>query len=384
MRDIVAISGVVRDYAWGSVDAIASLIGEPSSGRPLAELWFGAHPDDPSPALSHARTLDGLIDADPLRYLGPAVVQRFGSRLPFLVKLLAAAKPLSIQVHPDLAQARAGFDAEEARGVPRDAPNRNYRDRNHKPELLYALTPFEALCGFRPIEQTARLLDLLRVPALGPIADRLAGPNGLRAAFTALLQIDDPRPLVEELSARVAELLRGEEGVGWDEPLRAARRCADAFPGDVGVALSLLLNAVVLQPGEAIYLGAGNVHAYLGGLGVEVMANSDNVLRCALTPKHVDVAELLSITDFRPLEDPRWAPRGSTFGVPVPDFTLTALAIDGSDRLDQRGPLIVLCTRGSATVGDHHVVPGGAVFVGAGEDALDVTGRGDLFVTSVA
>jgi mannose-6-phosphate isomerase len=383
MRDVVLIEGVTRNYAWGSPTAIPNLLGRAGDGRPVAELWFGAHPDDPSPAQQHsigAIGLDELIARDPSRLLGPTVLERYGPRLPFLIKLLAAAQPLSIQVHPDLAQARAGFAAEQARGIPSDAPARNYRDSNHKPELLYALTPFEALCGFRPVAATLRLLSLLDLTGLAPIAALLAGPDGLRAAFTALLELDDPSSLVSEVVTRAGEIVDEE----FHSSLRAVERCARAFPGDVGVVLSLLLNAVTLAPGEAIYLGAGNVHAYLAGFGVEVMANSDNVLRCGLTSKHVDVDELLSITDFRPLENPRWAPDGDTFVVPVPDFTLSVMNVEGAAVVDACGPCIVVCTRGRAEVDAQVIAAGSAVFLGADDEPVPVSGSAQLFLATVS
>ncbi|HKC29826.1 MAG TPA: mannose-6-phosphate isomerase, class I, partial [Jatrophihabitans sp.] len=286
--DVFALDGVLRRYNWGSPTAIPRLLGMEPDGRPVAELWFGAHPDDPAFAPAHGSTLDQLIAAEPQRLLGAEVVERFGPRLPYLLKVLAADKALSIQVHPNREQAREGFAREDAAGIPRDAPERNYRDDNHKPELLCALTPFDALCGFRPVAETQQLLASLDVAELAFVADALRGPDPLRAAFTALLTHPDPAPIVAAVRARVAD--------ATDGPAYAARLAAQDAPDDVGVALTLLLNYVRLEPGEAIFLGAGNVHAYLRGTGVEIMANSDNVLRCGLTSKHVDVPELLKIT----------------------------------------------------------------------------------------
>jgi mannose-6-phosphate isomerase, class I len=326
---IVPIGGVPRDYAWGSTTAIQRMLGLPEDGRPIAELWFGGHPDDPSPA--DTTTLDKLIAADPGALLGRAAVERFGPRLPFLLKVLAAGTPLSIQVHPTLDQAREGFAREDAAGIARTAADRNYRDANHKPELLCALTPFTALCGFRPPEQTLALLDELDVPELGFLQDLLRGPDPLRRAFTGVLELPDPAPAIAALTRRATG--------AQDGPLHAARRAAEHFPHDAGVLLTLLLNDVVLQPGEAIFLGAGNVHAYLHGTGVEIMANSDNVLRCGLTPKHVDVPELLRITDFRPLVEPLIDGTGGRFAAPVPDFALTRLELDEPTGLRRLGPV---------------------------------------------
>ena len=372
--DVVAIDGVLRRYEWGSRTAIPTLLGVEPDGRPAAELWFGAHPDDPSNVPVHGAALDALIAADPTAALGPEVVEEFGPRLPFLLKILAADKALSIQVHPNRQQAEDGFAAEDAGGIERSAPERNYRDTNHKPELLCALTPFDALCGFRPVPATLELLEELDLPALGFVAELLRGHDPLRAAFTALLRHPDPAPLVEAVARRVA----GAE----DGALHAVRLAAEDFPGDAGVLVALLLNPVRLAPGEAIYLGAGNVHAYLRGTGVEIMANSDNVLRCGLTTKHVDVDELLKITDFTELVDPRWPPVAGIFDVPVPDFRLTRLEIDEPTGLHDPGPTIVLCTSGDVTVAGLGLEPGHAAFVPAAIPTT-VAGAGVAFVAGV-
>jgi len=366
------IEGVLRRYEWGSRTAIPELLGVEPDGRPAAELWFGAHPDDPSPAGDVA--LDDLIAADPAGTLGRVVADRFGPHLPFLLKILAAETALSIQVHPTLEQARAGFAAEDAAGVDLTAPQRNYHDPNHKPELLSALTPFEALCGFRPVLATRTLLADLAVPELEYLADALGGDDPLRAGFVAALTLDDPGPAVAAVSERVA----GVE----DERVRGVQLAAADFPGDVGVLVALLLNYVRLAPGEAIFLGAGNVHAYLRGAGVEIMANSDNVLRCGLTPKHVDVPELLKTTAFTELAEPRWPAIGGTFAVPVPDFRLTRLEVEEPTGLDDPGPLVVLCTEGDLRVAEVPLTPGRAAFVPAGT-ATTLAGRGTAFVAGV-
>jgi mannose-6-phosphate isomerase len=372
----VSIEGVLRRYEWGSRTAIPRLLGVEPDGRPAAELWFGAHPHDPSPAPAHQATLEELIAADPNGMLGAPTVERFGPRLPYLVKILAAGKALSIQVHPTREQAQEGYAREEAAGIAHDAPNRNYRDPNHKPELLYALTPFEALCGFRPVDETLALLAQLDVPELAFVAELLRGPDPLRAAFTALLTHDEPGPIVAAVAARAGGAA-GDEG-----PLHAVRVAGADAPEDVGVVVALLLNYVRLAPGEAIFLGAGNVHAYLRGAGVEIMANSDNVLRCGLTPKHVDVAELLRITDFLPLPEPRWPAVGGRFDVPVPDFALTRVALDEPTGLDEPGPCIAVCTSGGVVVGDVDLRPGHAAFVPAGIRTT-ISGVGEVFVASV-
>lgn len=370
----VPLEGVIRRYDWGSRRAIQDMLGLPADGRPAAELWFGAHPHDPSPAPSLGATLDQLIAADPAGQLGAATAAQFGGRLPYLLKVLAAEKALSIQVHPTREQAAAGFAREQATGVPEDAPERNYRDPNHKPELLCALTPFDGLCGFRPVPQTLAVLEDLALPDLAFLADLLRGADPLRTAFTALLTLTDPASLANAVAERVADVRDG--------PLYGTRLAAEDAPGDVGVLVTLLLNHVRLDAGEAIYLGAGNVHAYLRGTGVEIMANSDNVLRCGLTGKHVDVPELLKITDFTVLDDPRWPALGGRFQVPVPDFALTRIEVDEPTGLHDDGPCIVLCTSGSVSVGGVPLAPGHAAFVPAGE-AVTIAGAGLAFVASV-
>jgi mannose-6-phosphate isomerase len=388
---IFALDGVVRRYAWGSHTAIPNLLGEAPDGRPAAELWLGAHPADPSYAPAHDQGLDTLIAADPRGLLGAAVAERFDGRLPFLLKVLAAERALSLQVHPNLDQARVGYAAEQARGVPLDAPERNYRDANHKPELLCALTEFAALCGFRPVPRTLEFLAALDVAALRPYRELLVGSDGLRETFTALLTL--PARRQSALVADVVAALRGLAvgGGDWAESARIVLLAADDFPDDIGVVVGLLLNAVRLAPGQAIYLGAGNVHAYLRGVGVEVMANSDNVLRCGLTPKHIDVPELLRITDFSPLADAGWpatevGPGLVRFDTPVPDFRLSVLDLDvagGTAQLPAGGPSIVLCTSGALTVAGVGIAPGHAVFLPAGLSDLTIHGTGRAFLATV-
>jgi mannose-6-phosphate isomerase len=370
---VVALDGVIRRYAWGSTSVIQDLLGLSVDGTPAAELWFGAHPDDPSPVPVHGSSLGDVIAADPVAALGADVVAQFAGRLPFLMKLLAASSPLSLQVHPDLEQARAGFAAENAAGVPPDARERNFHDPNHKPELLCALSEFEALCGFRPVSETLALLDELALPEIAFLRSALTGPDPLRAAFTALLTQTKQDAAIEAVSARATP----------DGPLRPAYLAAQHFPGDVGIVVTLLLNYVRLAPGEAIYLGAGNVHSYLAGAGVEIMANSDNVLRCGLTPKHVAAAEVLAITDFRELAEPRVRAEAGLFRVPVPDFRLGLVDVSELVAVSQPGPRIVLCTAGSVAVADISLTPGRAAFIPAASGTVLITGAGRIFVGAV-
>lgn len=380
------LTNTIRPYAWGSTTAIAELIGVEPTGEPQAEMWMGAHPGAPS--RTGRGPLDEVIDEDPGRELGRAAVARFGPRLPFLLKLLAAGAPLSLQVHPDLEQAREGYEDEESRGVPIDAPNRNYKDANHKPELICALTEFDGLCGFRDPVAAADLLAGLGVDSLKPYVDLLhAKPEegALREVLTAVLTADP-----EEMAATVADATAAAERLGGAYTPYAG--LAHHYPGDPGVIAAMLLNHVRLQPGEALFLGAGVPHAYLDGLGVEIMANSDNVLRCGLTPKHVDVPELLRIVRFEATDPgvlrPEASPDGEEiYDTPIDEFRLSRFVLPegaaASHDLTAATPQILLCVAGSVRVGDAgELTPGQSVFVPA-EEKAEVSGVGTLFRATV-
>ncbi|MEU3828051.1 mannose-6-phosphate isomerase, class I [Streptomyces sp. SID161] len=378
------LDNTVRPYAWGSTTAIPHLLGVEPSGEPQAEMWMGAHPGAPS--RTARGTLVEVIEADPERELGARAVARFGPRLPFLLKILAAGAPLSLQVHPDLKQAEEGYADEERRGVPLDAPHRNYKDANHKPELICALTEFDGLCGFRDPLQAAGLLDGLGVDSLKPYVDLLhAHPAdaALREVLTAILGAD-PR----EMAHTVAEATAACTRLGGDYAPYAD--IAHHYPGDPGVIAAMLLNHVRLQPGEALFLGAGIPHAYLSGLGVEIMANSDNVLRCGLTPKHVDVPELLRIVRFEASDPGVLRPEASpddeeVYATPIDEFRLSryVLAAGGTAHdLTRDTPQILLCTSGTVRAGEHELGPGHSVFVPAGEKA-EISGAGTVFRATV-
>ncbi|MHC3470525.1 mannose-6-phosphate isomerase, class I [Streptomyces sp. 7R007] len=378
------LDNTIRPYAWGSTTAIPALLGVEPSGEPQAEMWMGAHPGAPS--RTGRGTLVDVIDADPERELGPRAVARFGPRLPFLLKILAAGAPLSLQVHPNLEQAKEGYADEERRGIPVDAPHRNYKDANHKPELICALTEFDGLCGFRDPRETADLLEGLGIDSLKPYVDLLrARPEdaALREVLTAVLTADPEkmRPTVAETAAACTRL-----GGAYTPYADIAHH----YPGDPGVLAAMLLNHVRLQPGEALFLGAGIPHAYLSGLGVEIMANSDNVLRCGLTPKHVDVPELLRVVRFEASDPGVLRPEASLEGeevyeTPIDEFRLSrhVLPEGGPARdLTRETPQILLCTAGSVRAGEHELAPGQSVFVPAGEKA-EVSGTGTLFRATV-
>ncbi|MGC4805031.1 mannose-6-phosphate isomerase, class I [Micromonospora sp. DT233] len=379
------LDGAIRDYAWGSRSALAHLQGRPTpSAGPEAELWLGAHPGAPATVRRDGEpvSLADLVAADPGRWLGARVVERFGVRLPFLLKVLAAESPLSLQAHPDAAQARAGHAAD----AQRPAAERNYADPHHKPELLVALSPFEALCGFRDPAESAGALAAFGVPALEPVVAALrGGTTGLAEAVRLLLSWPQA-----ERSALVAAVVAADVA-GPDAEL--ARSLAADYPGDPGVLVALLLHHVRLAPGEAIWMPAGNLHAYLRGLGVEVMAASDNVLRGGLTPKRVDVDELLRVLRFEVLEDPLVAPQEVAAGVlrwpvPVDDFALHRVTVAGGVpvRLAVPGPRVVLCRAGRLSVDDGRgavaLAPGQAAVGAAEAGPLVLAGAGEAYVAT--
>jgi mannose-6-phosphate isomerase len=381
------LTSTVRFYPWGSRTVIPELLGLPSpADRPHAELWMGAHPDEPS-LLADGRALDAAIAAEPERLLGASVAERFGPRLPFLLKVLAADQPLSLQAHPTTEQAQAGFAAEEAAGIPHDDPTRTFKDPYHKPELLLALTTFEALCGFRPVEESLHCLAKLQVPELKPTIAALAR-GGLRAAIPQLLALTRERrgELVEAVAAKAASFVAAHDPE-FINTYRWAATLAQSYPGDPGVVISLMCNHLKLAPGEAVYLPAGNLHAYLLGAGVEVMASSDNVLRGGLTTKHVDLAALMEVLDFTdgriPVLHPVLGPGGLRYPVPVEDFDLTRIELDaGSGALTTRGPQVLLCTEGTVTLssagGELELRKGQSAFVPAGAP-LTARGPGLLY-----
>lgn len=390
---MLRLTNPVRDYAWGSPTAIPELLGQQPTGQPTAELWLGAHPSAPSAAglAGAAKPLDALIAQDPSGMLGEDVLARFGPSLPYLMKVIAADKPLSLQVHPTRERATEAYDAEDRAGVPLDAPDRNYRDRNHKPELVYALTRFEAMCGFRAPRRAAELLEGLDAPlARALAADLRSDPTsgGIRKAFRHLLE-PATRPTADDVAA-VAEACcrRLDHGSPSPRADRTVAVLAEQYPGDPGVVTSLLLNPVTLQPGDAMFVPAGGVHAYLSGLAVEVMASSDNVLRAGLTSKHVDIDELLANVDYVAAPPIRVAPEvfhGATkvFYAPVDDFELSVTSIDDDvpHPLPGRGPRVLLCLQGEVTLQDAvgealGLARGQSAFVPAGDGPLSVRGHG--------
>ncbi|GAA5148655.1 mannose-6-phosphate isomerase, class I [Microbacterium pseudoresistens] len=367
---LYALTNTPRDYAWGSTTLLAALEGRDRSAGPEAEVWFGDHPGDPAD-LADGRTLDAVT----------------GGTLPYLLKLLAAETPLSIQVHPTRAEAEAGWAQESALAV--DDPARNYRDANHKPELIVALSDrFEALCGLRPLQGTRALLDLIRpTPGVVRLREALDGGVDDAASLRAALRW----ALAEASAAEIADVIDAVAAAAdAHDDLAFVAGIAAHYPGDAGVVVALLMNHVVLSRGEAVFLRAGLLHAYVAGLGVEIMAASDNVLRGGLTPKRIDVPELLAIVDTVPgvvpvlgAEDAEAAVR--EYPVPVPDFALRRVRVGAEPRaLEVRAPSMVLATAGTVRVtgsGSTLDAPvGTVVFADADEPTLTLTGDGEAFV----
>ena len=386
---LVPLTNVPRNYDWGSRDAIPRLQGREASGAPEAEVWFGDHPG--APALvgdGSGRTLDAWISEE-------GAARGITTSLPYLLKLLAAKSPLSIQAHPTLEQARAGYESEEAAGVPRDAAHRNYRDANHKPEVIVAIDrDFEALAGFRPVGELAEILDALGVedPDVRRFRDALDGTeDDARRAITtfvgALLGGD-----VGGAPALIAATAAADAS-RFAEDFAALQRIEEAYPDDPGVVVALLMNRIVLAEGEALFVPAGVPHAYLRGLGVEIMAASDNVLRGGLTPKHVDVPELLSVLDASPgrialLTPVVEAPGVEVFAPPVADFSLVRVrrndAAEGETRVELLGATIALATRGRPTIvgstGSLTLAPGEACLITPDEATVRIAGTGEVFL----
>ncbi len=384
----VAIANTPRDYAWGSVTAMAELLGTKPTGQPQAELWLGAHPGSPSlildpSAAGGAADLAEWIAVDPDAALGGR------DRLPFLMKVLAADAPLSLQAHPSREQAIEGFERENALGIPLDAPHRNYKDANPKPEVIYALSDtFDALCGFRPIAETREVFLALGLDELVPKLETLP-------ELFAWLMSGDPevRALVARTVARAVARRKAIDS-GDDHPnsvvaqaLNTVALLAEHYPGDVGIVAALLLNRVTMTRGQALYLPAGNIHMYLRGVGIEIMTASDNVLRGGLTAKHVDAAELLRVLDFTPGLPPWLASDASSDTLEVfrpgnDDFVLTHATGDTS--LTLTGPAIALCIAGTMTISSANrsmaLSRGEAVFVTADESTLTISGVGELFL----
>ncbi|MEE4264041.1 MAG: mannose-6-phosphate isomerase, class I [Desulfobacteraceae bacterium] len=362
MPTIGLLKNTVQKYAWGSTSAIQEFLGEKNfSHGPVAELWMGAHPKSPSLVNWDGQwtALNDLIAQNPQALLGNRVAKKFDNQLPYLFKVLAAAKPLSIQAHPGLDQAAKGFEIETNRGIPINAAHRNYKDANHKPECLCALSSFQALYGFRRIADILSLVGKICPVGLSTELDHLkkhADPGGLKIFFTKLMSMETAQKVrvIDEATQKAKQRSAQDPAFHWTAKL------AVDYPLDMGILSPLFLNLIRLKPGQALFLPAGELHSYLDGTGIELMANSDNVLRGGLTTKHVDVPELLRVLNFKPrrieiLKQKKINKTEKIYDSFAEEFVLSALSISDGD-LYQKSNIdsaeILLCTEGEAYLED--------------------------------
>ncbi|MGR5540567.1 mannose-6-phosphate isomerase, class I [Vibrio campbellii] len=385
---IFRLNNPIKHYAWGCKRSFSDLfqIANPER-QPQAELWMGSHPNGSS-TIIHEGTeteLVDVIDAAPSQWLG-VNHQQFNSKLPFLVKILAASQPLSIQVHPNKSAAEKGFERENAQGIAIDDSKRNYKDANHKPELIYAITPYLAMNGFREFQDIHRLFSTLALPSIAKLLEPfLATPNedSLAQLFGAILQLDESakqQAVTELLSVDVSE-----ECTEVAETFQLIAELAKLYPCDVGLFAPLFLNVIELQPGEAMFLYAETPHAYLKGVGVEVMANSDNVLRAGLTPKYIDAPELLANTQFKPIKacDLRMTPikHGDRWSYPIPvdDFKFELIK-NCKLEVAVSSPEIILCIKGEVKINYGHdqivIRSGESIIISANTPCYTVTTQG--------
>ncbi|MEE3329314.1 MAG: mannose-6-phosphate isomerase, class I [Myxococcota bacterium] len=399
MDRIRRLQGSIQNYAWGSKTALAEFSGRPTpTDEPEAELWMGAHPSAPSLLTSEEATnpdpqLDEWIARDPLVTLGEATSERFGGKLPFLFKVLAPDRALSIQAHPDRAQARAGFDRENAAGLSASAPDRSYRDPNPKPELICALTRFNALCGFRDAADIQTGLERLEIGSLGATLQALES-GGIAAGFRALLETDvaTQREIAETTRIRAATF-------AGDPPFALVSVLAEQYPGDIGVLAPIWMRLISLEPGQALFLEAGEIHSYVSGVGIELMGNSDNVLRGGLTAKHVNVPELCETLTFaqtapRVLSaEPEKAGDGSIYRTSAEEFVLRVFNVSDKEPIERNSTAssaeIWLCSAGSARLTDKRyettleLARGEAAWIPASAGPHRVEGSGVFHVASV-
>lgn len=398
MDRISIMKNTVQDYAWGSYTAIPEILGQKAVDKPQAELWMGAHPKAPSKVQCNGEwmSLLKLIETNPEDILGERASKAFNNSLPFLFKVLAAAKPLSIQAHPSRDQAKEGFERENRIGIPFDAPHRNYRDPNHKPECICALTPFWALNGFRKISEMVSLF-------------RKVNPKGLEEGVEALLKQPDSRGLKEFFRTLMTMDKERQKQIVDDAVKKAHLVSNDDFcfqwilklhqeyPSDIGVLSPLFLNLVCLSPGQAMFLPAGELHAYLDGVGIELMSNSDNVLRGGLTPKHVDVKELMAVLTFgersvEVIETEEQSETERVYPTRAEEFVLSVIALRrGLSHIsgENRSVEILLCTDGKATINEYGkndaitIVRGNSVVVPASIPKYNIEGDAVFYKAAV-
>jgi len=399
MNQILKMKNPIQNYAWGSHSALAELLGRPvPSAEPEAELWMGTHPKAPSVVAiaQQWQTLSAWIASAPQAILGRTVSSKFNNQLPYLFKVLAIAKPLSIQAHPNQQQAQQGYAKEDRWKIPLDAPNRNYKDANHKPECLCALTTFSALCGFREPDQIIALTERVSNPELGRVLRHLSAhtvQQGLRAFLHDLMTLSPSirADIIRTAIAKTRQMTHPEPAYHWLLGLY------ETYPDDIGILAPLFLNLIDLAPGEALYLPAGELHAYLKGVGIELMANSDNVLRGGLTPKHIDLPELMQVLNFKDREIDILIPERhqggeSRYTTPASEFILSVLEIVESARYQSpanRSIEMLLCVEGKAwieTPGVHariDVRKGTSVVVPAAVSSYTIAGQAKFYKAAV-
>lgn len=399
MKQIGLMKNIIQEYAWGSYTAIPELLGNVSPAKtPQAELWMGAHPKAPSMVKCDGnwKSLLELIEKNPHDILGEKVAEKFDNSLPYLFKVLAAAKPLSIQAHPSRDQAKRGFERENRVGIPIDAYNRNYKDDNHKPECICALSLLWALNGFRKISDIVGLMEKICPKGLKNELDNLRGePNslGLKNFFQAMMTMDRDRQkqIIADAITSAQKFIDDDQAYKWMIDLHRE------YPADIGIFSPVLLNLICLKPGQAMYLRAGELHAYIDGVGIEIMANSDNVLRGGLTPKHVDVPELLKVLNFEEREVDILIPEESNnyesiYSSSAEEFILSVISV--KEGIIYNSPLdrsveILLCTEGNATVFDSgendkiDIAGGRSVIIPAIVEKYSIEGNATLYKAAV-
>ncbi len=380
----------IQEYDWGSKVAIPSLLGLPSSNTPMAELWMGAHPKAPSEVEINGKwiRLDELISKYPRDILGEDVANKFSNELPFLFKIIAAERPLSIQAHPNKEQAIEGFEREERLGIPIDAPNRNYKDRNHKPEILCAITEFEALKGFRRIEEIIHFMEKAVPNSLKEeirVLKEDRNKEGLRLFYSSIMKMEK-----RQKEDTLSELLENARKNRDDPVFSLVMRLNDFFPYDIGIISPLILNRCILRPEEAIFIPAGELHAYIKGVGVELMANSDNVLRGGLTHKHVDVDELLRILRFdyygnAEIIRPVYRDNEAVYPTPAEEFLLSNIRLKKNKEFvssEKRSIEILIVLEGDAIIKDEkeimEIKKGDSILIPSA--MLSYTIKGDAFI----
>lgn len=395
--NVLRMVNPIMPYTWGSKDFIQKLTGDSKSiGKPQAELWIGAHPKASSQIRNGEQLVDlcYIIAEDPNVFLGKNISRDYCDLLPFLLKVLAADQPLSVQVHPNSKQAIQGYKKEERLRIPIDAFNRNFKDALHKPELLVALTEFHAMCGFRDFKEMNILVAKYLPHLISPLKDRFISEpysSSLREFFAFLLNLNDKER--HFVLKNYLLYLRNTNPVTKQELLikEWSIRLSKLYPDDIGILSPLLLNIFVLKPGQALFLQAGILHSYLHGAGMEIMANSDNVLRGGLTPKHVDKDELLQVVDFTPqkifvIKPEKIAPHEAIYRTPAKEFCLSIIRhtkVSRTEIIPSNSPEVLFCSEGSFKVENLSQIltlnQGQSLFVPYEVEGCVIEGKGTIF-----